>query len=807
MTSTPANVKLQVVRNGGAPESGVVAAAFDDEVVLKLSSTNGVKKAKYRIYEYPEGFPCPAGWIAGSLAYEVTVKNGAPAPPITLPSSDPDLAGMYLLDVEVNDRTRSGAVVTDLYDDATLLEIPFTTAVLRDIPYLLGKQVDPKRGWAGPLKALIRYIDQVIITPGGTGDFIGPGSSTNDNLVSFSGATGKGGKDSGIASANVVSNYANVAALRAVAPTASRIVRTRAYSTANDGGGGTWRGVTGASAGTYVDDGGSVIVPTGGDGSAAWLDADPPGPRSVKRFGAINGPSSDNKAAILAALTACALSGMHATGGGETYGVSGNLSAPASTDLRDITLKQLTPDAAGDVRTLTSSSTDKIRLTRVIIDRNGDGTNGQLAYDAGIFISGGSGHHLEDVEVFGDDLGSGIVIQGCTDFKVVRPHCHDIAYNLGADPGDDRVQGLWINNCSRFRVVHPTMHDFNSDFGAGATTRYSTALRISGSSAFTVDDPFVYNADQGLDCSSSSGITRFRINGGHAMDCYTWGFKFANTAADGTITGAVAERCGFSGFVASGPTEASLTPLTANLLFVGCTAYDTASNGHWAGDDVSGFRVAKGTFDTDYPRGVRFVGCRAIDNQVSPTMRFGFYNEVDAATDGRYNECVNCISIGHTSRAFEKMNAPCVAVGRTATLSIPNNAWTTVDWNLDDDANGGAISPRRSAMHDTASNAETIYVRRAGRYRISAGVEFAANATGQRGIRLQYNGAVIPGTTVLVDAAASGTTALSVSIDKAFVGSSVRLLRVEVFQNSGGGLNITTGSGATFVQTSQDTGE
>ena len=44
------------------------------------------------------------------------------------------------------------------------------------------------------------------------------------------------------------------------------------YDTAGDGGGGPIRyWVDGQPAGTYTDNGGSIIVPTGGDGSAAWL--------------------------------------------------------------------------------------------------------------------------------------------------------------------------------------------------------------------------------------------------------------------------------------------------------------------------------------------------------------------------------------------------------------------------------------------------------------------------------------------------------------------------------------------------------
>lgn len=62
-----------------------------------------------------------------------------------------------------------------------------------------------------------------------------------------------------------------IATLKTIAPTTAYDVMLSGYYAAGDGGGGRFRGVTGASAGTYVDNGGTIILPTGGNGSAAWL--------------------------------------------------------------------------------------------------------------------------------------------------------------------------------------------------------------------------------------------------------------------------------------------------------------------------------------------------------------------------------------------------------------------------------------------------------------------------------------------------------------------------------------------------------
>ncbi len=65
-------------------------------------------------------------------------------------------------------------------------------------------------------------------------------------------------------------SIADIAALRTITPTARRV--SLAYHTSRQyGGGGVFYGVTGGLPGQYTDNNGTVIVPTGGDGSAAWL--------------------------------------------------------------------------------------------------------------------------------------------------------------------------------------------------------------------------------------------------------------------------------------------------------------------------------------------------------------------------------------------------------------------------------------------------------------------------------------------------------------------------------------------------------
>jgi hypothetical protein len=192
--SSPANVQLLVTLDGGAPQLGAVTAAHGDVVVLKLASTSGVKKAKYRIRDYPEDFACPAGWTNENGRYVAITTNGADAPSFTLPSSlFVEQAGKYAFDVEVNDRRRNGATASDLYYKHTNLEIPFSTGV-EDVFFEEEDEFEVadtsvlKRSWTRALKSLVRRYNEGLP---GTGDMAGPASSVSGRIALMSGTSGK----------------------------------------------------------------------------------------------------------------------------------------------------------------------------------------------------------------------------------------------------------------------------------------------------------------------------------------------------------------------------------------------------------------------------------------------------------------------------------------------------------------------------------------------------------------------------------------------------------------------------------------
>ena len=126
---------------------------------------------------------------------------------------------------------------------------------------------------------------------------VGPTGPTGDTgLTGATGPTGTPGPT------NIV-RYTSIAALR-LAPVITTVTPfVTGYYTDGDGGGGEFYGVTGASPGTYVDNGGTIIIPTGGNGSSAWLRIFD-GLIDLRWFGAVGNGSTNDATAISNAITA-----------------------------------------------------------------------------------------------------------------------------------------------------------------------------------------------------------------------------------------------------------------------------------------------------------------------------------------------------------------------------------------------------------------------------------------------------------------------------------------------------------------------
>ena len=364
----------------------------------------------------------------------------------------------------------------------------------------------------------------------------------------------------------------------------------------------------------------------------AWAKT-PVDPRALdpRTFGARADGRSDDTAPLLRALA----SGRPVDGGGRTYGVSGWLRPGAAfAGLSNCTIRQL--DLFDRSRTLFIEEAKGFGLRNVAVMRGGQNDDALIQRDmqdkAGIWLEGCSDFTLDAVSVTGGGIGTGLVISACRSFTASDCQVAHILYRRTQRPSDDMIQGIWINRSSDFTLTRAKVSDLGGQDSQGASRDNNRAVAISGSARFKIVDLDVSQCGQGLDVTGTEGNHQFVVSGGHARDCWTWGFKFANSAQNGRITGAVAERCGLGGFVVSSRTEAA-NPPPQDVVFEGCTALDCGRPD--SPNTMFGFGVINTHFETDYPRRVRFIRCVAADRRPSPGMKWGFYNVIRAPDDER----------------------------------------------------------------------------------------------------------------------------------------------------------------------------
>ncbi|MEW6121301.1 MAG: phage tail fiber protein [Pseudomonadota bacterium] len=512
---------------------------------------------------------------------------------------------------------------------------------------------------------------------------------------------------------------------------------------------------------------------TSADG-AKWVHADPE--VHFETWGAVGNGTTNDIVAVGKALTV----GKVVRGlARRWYGVAGNVLLPSGLVMEDTRFRQLTP-TGGNRRTLLADNVSRVTLRRVTVDRNGTGTYGNMNDDAGVWIAGGSGHLIEDLEVFGWDMGNGLVVVNATDFSLIRPRVYNIQYVLATNPGDDRVQGIWLTGCSHFTVADYNISSLGGSIAGAPTSRWSRALAIGGCSDFSLSGGRIFDVDQGVDITGGDGNIRFRLTACASSRCRSYGFKFANSPIEGNITSCIGVDCGLASFVVSGPVAAGI-PSPRDITFTACKSINVGSNREWLPNAPTGFLILQGPFDTSRPRPVKIIGCEAIDTQAVPTMAWGARNQINNVNPGEpFNQLIDFTSRGHTAGASTGFQYPAARLRRTAAQSIPNNNTTFIAWDAEyyDGCN----------LHSTTSNTEIMTGFAPGWYRVSARAGFAASGAGKRQLWLRVSGVNYDDTMAQAVGSASLDTILSTTGLFYLVENSTVV--ASVFQDSGGSLNL-----------------
>jgi hypothetical protein len=358
--------------------------------------------------------------------------------------------------------------------------------------------------------------------------------------------------------------------------------------------------------------------------------------------------ASDDTEAVRA-LFRDALKGDGQVDGGEKiYSVRGNLkfSGARRLQIRSLRLRQLSP--AKDRKTLHLENCDQIRIDALEIDRGETRTPGSIGEAAGLWVEGGSGHAIRNVDVHGGGGGNGIVIWGTESSRYGNFHIHDMVYDI-PDATDDILQGIWLNNNSNCSLTNPMVNNLAGNADRQFPNRFTRAIALGGNVAVEIVNAEIRDAWQAVDITGSTGNRQIKVLGGRCFQTNV-GVKLANSAVDCRVSDFVAERVGQYAFGAGGPAEAGLQYKTRDCEFANCTALDVGYNR--IRQRHSGFDVHTEDYDQSFPQGIRFVACRAIDRQAVKTMEYGFFcNVPPARAVANPNVMIDCSSSGFTKAA------------------------------------------------------------------------------------------------------------------------------------------------------------
>jgi hypothetical protein len=511
-------------------------------------------------------------------------------------------------------------------------------------------------------------------------------------------------------------------------------------------------------------------------------------------FGCVGDGVTDDTANLAKARDAAAAAGKWLDGGGRIYAVTGRFDIKNDNWWRDITLRQKTPGLPGGDCTLYIDTKSNVRLVRVAVDKNGDGTNGGAGANAAFGPNGYMNQsnaisiidpmncRFEDLEVYGNDTGTGINFKGLTHTTtVLRPRVHDML-GINSTAADENICGIQFQFCIGCTVYDPRVSNLRMTYNGGATTnnQYTRGIGYSGCENFTVVGAQLNGCSEAHDVSSSFTNSGVVILGGSVSDCYTWGVKFANYAKRCKAIGVEAVRCAMAGFTDSSSFDVQGVNRRDRNLFENCTARDCGDPARFS--NAAGFAFLTGTHT--YTNGAVARDCVAVDERGPALMKYGFYNE-KAASANALASFPGCQSVGHTTAAFQGEHEDRAHVTlNSAAQSIPNNAATEVLWDTD--------LEDTSDLHSTSSSQGRVVTKIDGIWLITVRVQWAGNATGNRKIAIQKNGGNFPGAIQdTAGQAANHTQTFQYVTPRVPAGTS---LGVAVTQTSGAALNIIANS-------------
>ena len=491
--------------------------------------------------------------------------------------------------------------------------------------------------------------------------------------------------------------------------------------------------------------------------------------------------------------------------GGRSFGVMGTIEPTGSLfrGIRNGELIQLAPTTS-ECKTLNIVGASNFFIENFKINRGGSagytvGTLGANADWAGLRLLSCSKFTIKNSFAYNGGRGTGIAIFSCTDWDWIGGGAYEM-YWQEVNPSvpvivDDVAQGFWINNCQRFGLTNVWVYNVTSGAPGNPATGVATAQisrytrnAFGGNSEFEVLGCRAINCDQGFDFTGSTGNFQFNVTACTASELGSVGFKCANSSYSANFTNCIAEAAGDRGFLVQGKSELS-NPDPRDIVFNSCLAINTGSNLIWP--TTAGFAVESGAVAVTFPRAVKFVNCKVIDTQGTPTTDFGFRTNITplARPTTGYNlpftvttvECeVNVPGMSQSSK-FSGIHFPAAAIqgDGAGTVNVNTSNWTQTDFD-------GANIYDPSDIHNPGSSNSETTIKESGLYDLMAQAIFPASATGYRSVRVAIDGTATE--SILTPAHPTLETLATDSYTRFLPSGTV--LTVQLWQNSGGTLVV-----------------
>jgi hypothetical protein len=265
---------------------------------------------------------------------------------------------------------------------------------------------------------------------------------------------------------------------------------------------------------------------------------------------------------------------------------------------------------------------------------------------AAIWIANVTGVRLVDVEVFGDGLGTGILIADSKDVHFVRPYVHSMRWESEVQPENEVLIGIWslrsVNvtiDSPRILNLLPTAIEATGGRAAGSRNSMTDGIASSGTQGLIINEPDISSVGEGIDISGRYTTSDFVIRGGKLHDIDGFCYKVSSRQGPGLITGSVAERCGLGGYVLAGQ--------VSDVRLLGNIARDIGSGRKWSKFGIAGFslQAVRGLM----PSNIVLQDNQAIDQQKPPTMQVGFASDRRNSSNQLVNSSVSGYLVAPTT--------------------------------------------------------------------------------------------------------------------------------------------------------------